>query len=275
MLLLCIQIRGEKDNHLLAQGGQMKTIDDGSINRPFRDLKALLKKKRRASLKAHRQGAKNGKQHDRSPKAALALAYKSRGQLSEEALFKEAMMDVVPINKDRQPTIAQPPAAKPLAASHDDRATMNQLRKLVDHGEGFVIADTPEYVEGTGYAVNPRIAQRLHQGDYSIQDHLDLHGYTVDAAVGALEEFVKNAVLNGKRVLLIVHGRGLSSPRQPVLKKSVCQWLVRGPWRKWLMAFCSARGHDGGTGATYVLLREKPLSRSQRRRGKDQSGQRA
>jgi DNA-nicking Smr family endonuclease len=82
----------------------------------------------------------------------------------------------------------------------------------------------------------------------------------------ALEKFLKKAILNGKRAILIVHGRGLSSPRQPVLKNKVCEWLVRSSWRKWVLAFCSARGYDGGAGATYVLLRKKPMTRGKRRR---------
>ena len=265
--LLHLQIRAKKNNHLFERGWHMKTIRHGGMNQPFRDLEALLKKKG-ASLKRNKKGQQNKLLCGYDADDTLTPLNKAGRQISDEALFREAMVDVVPIKKGRQPAMGQPPAARPLPVARDDRTTIIQLRKLVDHGEGFVIADTPEYVEGTGYAVNPRIAQRLHRGDYSIQDYLDLHGYTVDAAVAALEKFVKNAVLNGKRALLIVHGRGLSSPRQPVLKKSVCQWLVRGPWRKWLMAFCSARGHDGGTGATYVLLREKPLSRSQRRHKK-------
>ena len=34
-----------------------------------------------------------------------------------------------------------------------------------------------------------------------------------------------------------------------------------GVWRKWILAFTSARLCDGGTGATYVLLRERPYTK--------------
>jgi DNA-nicking Smr family endonuclease len=39
------------------------------------------------------------------------------------------------------------------------------------------------------------------------------------------------------------------------------EWLTRGPWRKWVVAYSSARIYDGGAGATYVLLRERPVSK--------------
>ena len=89
----------------------------------------------------------------------------------------------------------------------------------------------------------------------SVQDHLDLHGLTAAEARDAVDRFLTNAVRQGLRTVLIIHGRGLSSPGEPVLKSRLMQWLNRGVWRKWVMAYTSARRCDGGAGATYVLLR--------------------
>lgn len=66
---------------------------------------------------------------------------------------------------------------------------------------------------------------------------------------------------NGKRGVLVIHGRGRSSPSEPVLKKKVIDWLTHGTWRKWVVAYSSARPCDGGAGATYILLRERPVSK--------------
>ena len=56
--------------------------------------------------------------------------------------------------------------------------------------------------------------------------------------------------------MLIVHGRGLNSKDNiPVLKVAVKAWLERGRIGKSVLAFCTARPHDGGAGAVYVLLR--------------------
>jgi DNA-nicking Smr family endonuclease len=67
--------------------------------------------------------------------------------------------------------------------------------------------------------------------------------------------------MRGKTGILITHGRGLSSPLEPVLKRKVVEWLTHGPWRKWVIAYSSARICDGGAGATYVLLRQRPISK--------------
>ncbi len=176
-------------------------------------------------------------------------------------LFRRAMADVTPLPRKGCRRIPPRRRQSPLCPDFGDLDSMKRLRNLVDHGKGFVVADTPEYIEGVRYCDNPEIARRLHQGDFSIQSHIDLHGMITADAAEALEGFLKDAVTSGKRAVLVVHGRGLSSPGKPVLKAMVQEWLTCGPWRKWVIAFSSARACDGGAGATYVLLRRSPCTR--------------
>ncbi|MBW1748912.1 MAG: Smr/MutS family protein [Deltaproteobacteria bacterium] len=154
------------------------------------------------------------------------------------------------------------------AEGDSENETMHQLNMLIKTGEGFVVKNTPEYIEGTGHNVHPKISTRLHRGDFSIQAHVDLHGFGVVDARNAFEFFIKDSITTGKRAVLIVHGRGLSSPDRPVLKTKVVEWLTRGPMRKWVIAFSSARSCDGGAGATYVLLRQRPLTKRFRKKVK-------
>lgn len=179
----------------------------------------------------------------------------------DEALFKKAMEGVAPISRgncvERIFQVDLPQGSR----EKEDAEILEKLSDLVKHGRGFSVADTPEYIEGTGHHVHPAIAKRLHRGDYSIQGFVDLHGLLAADAKEVFEKFLKWAVTNGKTGVLVVHGRGLSSPSEPVLKKKVVEWLTRGPWRKWVAAYCSARICDGGAGATYVLLRPHPISK--------------
>jgi DNA-nicking Smr family endonuclease len=179
----------------------------------------------------------------------------------EEDLFGKAMEGVTPISRDNSvERICQvdPPEG---FRDNEDTETLSKLVDLVKYGKGFNVADTPEYIEGTGYHVSRAVAKRLHQGDYSIEAHIDLHGYNSEDAKEIFEKFLKWALFTGKKGVLIVHGRGLCSPSEPVLKKKVEEWLTRGLWRKWVVAYSSARICDGGAGATYVLLRERPVSK--------------
>jgi DNA-nicking Smr family endonuclease len=179
----------------------------------------------------------------------------------EETLLTKAMEGVIPIQRGNYVERICQAAPPERTREREDADTLTKLADLVKYGKGFNVSDTPEYIEGTGYHVNPAVARRLHQGNYSIQAHVDLHGYDVAAAKETFEKFLKWAAFTGKRGVLIVHGRGLCSPSEPVLKKKVEEWLTRGPWRKWVVAYSSARIYDGGAGATYVLLRERPVSK--------------
>ncbi|MBL6971470.1 MAG: Smr/MutS family protein [Desulfobacterales bacterium] len=254
--------------------GKEKDSKPQGMCRPFKDLKTLLKSK---SFKLAPSPADNSRKSPAktttgpgrpSEPAIVTTAQKLSGH--ENDLFIEAMAGVEPIARDDCIEHDATPRS-PQTPEHDYEAeTLLQLEKLIKHGEGFVVADTPEYIEGTGYNVHPELTKRLHRGDFSIQAHLDLHGLGVESAKNDFDKFFKDAITTGKGAVLIVHGRGLSSPAEPVLKTKVVEWLTRGPWRKWVVAFTSARSFDGGAGATYVLLRQRPVTKSQRKKKKQQ-----
>ena len=232
----------------------MKPTKSSGIFRPFEALGTLLKNRSLPPM-------------TRTPDIFSDKPGPETGVENERNLFKEAMVGVKPIagNKCRK-KIAAMGRRRGRTQRKDKCDTLSQLQNLIEHGDGFVVADTPEYIEGVGYQVNPGVTRHLHRGDFSIQAHIDLHGLSARTAEAVFERFLKESLMAGKRALLIVHGRGLSSPDKPVLKTKVKQWLTTGPWRKWVLAFSSARACDGGAGATYVLLRQRPLTRRYRKR---------
>jgi len=228
----------------------MRSQKSSLIFKSFDDLKDLLKTKRFTLPHQPDLHVSDGK----------TIQYPE----FDEDLYQKAMEGVRPISKDNYiEKVFQTEVPKRLK-NKDDIETLEKLTNLVKFGEGFNIADTPEYIEGTGYHVHPSIARRLHKGEFSIQAHIDLHGLRVDDAKEVFEKFLRWAVINSQKGILIIHGRGLSSPSEPVLKKKVIEWLTRGPWRKWIVAYSSARLCDGGAGAVYVLLRQRPVSRRSR-----------
>jgi len=171
----------------------------------------------------------------------------------DERLFQEAMADVDPIPDRGEAPVPRVPL--PHVVSEEAEA-LAQLAELVS-GEGpFDIANTDEFLEGVAPDVDRRVLAALRRGDYAVQGHVDLHGMNRVEAHQAVDAFVAKSRRDGKRCVLIVHGRGLNSKDQiPVLKEQLKVWLQRGRIARSVLAFCSARPHDGGAGALYVLLR--------------------
>ncbi len=176
---------------------------------------------------------------------------------ADAELFLRAVGEVSPVrsNKGWAPP-KQPPSAASLRIVSAEIEAMTQLCELVA-GEGPMdLADSDEFVQGAAPGLDPGILKRLRAGDYSTQDHLDLHGMTRTEAKAALETFIQASRIKGLRCVLVVTGRGLHSKDQiPVLKEGVQGWLTRGRISRQVLAFTSARPQDGGAGAIYVLLR--------------------
>jgi DNA-nicking Smr family endonuclease len=227
---------------------QMKSSGHKDGFRPFEGLKALLENRSMALKKAAAASPSKSPPDRTDPE-------------KDRTIFEEAMADVVRLPQNicvEQPTHE---SSASVTANNTESEILRQLEELVKTGKGFVVADTAEYIEGTGYQVNRAVAEKLHRGEFSIQGHIDLHGLSVENARDAFEDFFKKSIADGKRMVLVIHGRGLSSPAEPILKTNVFKWLTTGPWRKWVMAFASARLCDGGAGATYVLLRKRPATK--------------
>jgi DNA-nicking Smr family endonuclease len=120
----------------------------------------------------------------------------------------------------------------------------------------FELAPGDALVEGAVAGLDASVARRLRLGDYAVEGRLDLHGLTREAARGAVERFLRESRLGGKRCVLLVHGKGRHSESQlPVIKEALHGWLAAGKFGRQVLAFASARPADGGAGALYVLLR--------------------
>ena len=111
--------------------------------------------------------------------------------------------------------------------------------------------------------------KKLKQGKMSPEGKLDLHGMTCVEAHEKLYRFLERSQRNGKRVVLIVTGKG--GPKQGyadyrfddfensrgVLRREVPLWLSGGSMRQMIVSFQDAASRDGGTGALYVVLKRK------------------
>lgn len=172
--------------------------------------------------------------------------------------FAEAMADVTPLARHNQPIAKTPDMdARPAhPANSTDLEVIAHLSDLVSGTAEMDITFSDEYIEGSVKGFDRKLMQKLKNGLIPIQDHVDLHGLTKQEAEIMVRDFLLGNYRVGRRCVLVVHGRGLNSEDHiPVLKERLPVWLSRGPVRKIVLAFSTARPYDGGTGAIYILLR--------------------
>ena len=194
-----------------------------------------------------------------APEPAAAPTPPPIRQDDERGYFEAAMAEVTPLDWKNRPVPGVPRPREPFTEVYsEDLEVLTQLGDLVSGRAQFDIVDTDEYLEGYVRGTHPLILAKLRRGLFSVQAYLDLHGLTVREAEEDVRDFIVEAMTLGYRCVLLVHGRGLNSKDQiPVLKKRLEKILLRGPTRKQILAFTSARPVDGGAGASYVLLRAK------------------
>lgn len=171
----------------------------------------------------------------------------------EIKLFHNAVRGAKPLRAEvRVAEERRKPAPRARFSKADEQAVLEEsLQADVDTME----ADNADNLRFHRPSVGRRTMRRLARGHFAIQAEIDLHGMTVAEAKPRLTDFIEHCARTGKRCIRIVHGKGHGSgQRGPVLKMSVNRWL-----RQWnsILAFVSARQVDGGTGAVYVLLRDR------------------
>lgn len=166
-------------------------------------------------------------------------------------LFRNAAGAVIPVKQKQARIPRRLPAPVPLQRLADECRVIDEM------AAGTAVADVLETGEELLYRRNglqDRQFRKLKTGQLSIQAELDLHGLKVSGAKQHVADFLGYCRMGGKYCVRIIHGKGLGSPnREPILKKHLGHWLRQ---RKDVLAYCSARPVDGGTGAIYVLLRK-------------------
>lgn len=154
------------------------------------------------------------------------------------------------VDNDRVEDNKRPTAPLIRKSDQDDRSVMESL--LDDLSESDFL-ETGEHLSYTQPGVQRSVLRKLKSGRYSIQSEIDLHGLTVNEARLELSDFLKAAQQRRHLCVRVIHGKGRKIANQsPRLKPAVNQWLQRN---KMVLAFCSARINDGGTGAVYALLK--------------------
>lgn len=173
----------------------------------------------------------------------------------EAALFAKAMNDVAPVSKRGREVHA--PAETKIPQHPSGKTPAQIMQEIIDGRIEFAIQHTGEYMEGFVQGVSPEVLDKLRLGQLSPESHVDLHGLNALQAYTELVRFIRNAYQRNMRTVTVITGRGINSPDGiAVIRNLIQEWLTHDPFKRVVLAFCSAQPRDGGAGALYVLLRK-------------------
>jgi DNA-nicking Smr family endonuclease len=160
-------------------------------------------------------------------------------------LFKAAMAGVTPLKGQRRSVAAKPKPEPP--AKHQERSAR----------------PTQKEKPSPPLAFDRDIDRARLRGKRAPEAKLDLHGMTLAAAERAVAEFLAESSELGRRVVVIVTGKGLRLDGGRVLggriRAEFPGWLDRADNRALIASVRSAHLRHGGSGAFYVLLRRRTV----------------
>ena len=124
--------------------------------------------------------------------------------------------------------------------------------------------DLHRSLEMSRVQMDKRAFGKLKRGKMTPEGTIDLHGLTLGQAQPALVQFILAASASGKRLVLVITGKGKSSddygpiPSQKgVLRHHVPRWLGMAPLAQVVLQVSVAHIKHGGGGAYYVYLKRK------------------
>ena len=173
----------------------------------------------------------------------------------DKALFRQMMIDVKPLQKNKQRVESSLPKRTSLPTKKkqiDAPPTLKETIYLSDYYTDEVQTNT--VLSYCSHSIPHKRFRELKTGQIGWQARLDLHGLWPDAAKDSLLQFIFKQSALEHRCLLIIHGKGSHQGEAPVLKNLVNHWLPQFPQ---VLAFHSALAKDGGSGALYVLLKRQ------------------
>jgi DNA-nicking Smr family endonuclease len=150
----------------------------------------------------------------------------------------------LPALRKSQSVLLGKPQGKPRRSTHD------------------LVPSLPDQIRKSPVQMDQKAFGKLKRGKLRPEGRIDLHGMTLDRAHPALTGFVLSAHKAGKRLVLVITGKGKERDeggpipvRYGVLRHQVPQWLSMPPLSHAVLQVSQAHISHGGGGAYYVYLR--------------------
>ncbi len=187
----------------------------------------------------------------------------------DSALWDQVAHSARPLHPKRKAVKVQPePKKMPEPRAMYEPPAFRLGEKAVPRTAGHVLKPgLSESLAGQPVRMDRKAFGRMLRGKLKPEGKIDLHGMTLAEAHPRLTAFVLRSHAEGKRLVLVVTGKGrdrddggpIPSPRG-ALKHQVPVWLAMAPVSPFVLQVTEAHRSHGGAGAYYVYLRRQPGS---------------
>ncbi|AML50860.1 Smr/MutS family protein [Falsihalocynthiibacter arcticus] len=185
----------------------------------------------------------------------------------EEELWQTVAIQTNPLHPIRQPQSLSDktvqPTRKPLKINKSGLRAFHIGETAIPHVKGHdLLPSLADRISQAPVQMDHKTFGKMKKGRLSPEGKLDLHGMTMANAHPALNRFILDAYADGRRLVLVVTGKGKYRDEPGpipvpygVLKHQVPQWLMMPPLRSAVLQVSEAHLKHGGGGAYYVYLR--------------------
>lgn len=193
------------------------------------------------------------------------MSRKPRGlRPDEEALWQKVAGTTTPLSEK--------PVANPLTQSARPKTPeVSPKSRVPEFRVGSKTATAParhdlapsvsHRVDAAPLRMNKRTFARMKRGKESPDGRIDLHGMTVAAAHVALTAYLLRSFSEGKRLVLVITGKGRQSKDsgpiptpKGILRHQLPDWVSQPPLNQIVLQLAQAHQRHGGSGAFYVYL---------------------
>ncbi|MEP4196266.1 MAG: Smr/MutS family protein [Aliishimia sp.] len=182
----------------------------------------------------------------------------------ELELWAKVAGQTQPLPKALAPKPVPPPKLPMMSVEPRRRVTEQVFRltgKMSQRAHDFA-PDVKVRMAAQPVQMDRKSFKQMQRGKLRPEGRIDLHGMTLDRAHSALTRFILSSHSSGKRLLLIITGKGKNRDhggpipvRNGVLRHQVPEWLRLPPLSSAVLQITEAHISHGGGGAYYVYLR--------------------
>ncbi|MEM7520533.1 MAG: Smr/MutS family protein [Pseudomonadota bacterium] len=154
------------------------------------------------------------------------------------------------------------PMSRPDVLRKSHAVILDKPKSTPAKARHHLMPSVSDQVNNAPVQMDKRAFTQMKRGKLRPEGKIDLHGMTLNRAHPALSRFVMAAHRDGKRLVLVITGKGKSKDdggpipvRYGVLRHQVPQWLAMPPLSSVVLQVSQAHLSHGGSGAYYVYLR--------------------